>query len=178
VNFQKICFIGLGYIGLPTASTFAMHGLKVLGVDINQNVINTLKKGEIHIHEPGLRDVVTQAIHSGNFSFSIHPEPADAFIIAVPTPFMDDAYGEYNGEKYKLADMRAVTSATEAILPHLRQGNLVILESTSPPLTTLNLVKPILEKSGLKAGVDFYLCYSPECTRSWWHHARICKSRS
>jgi len=162
VNFQKICFIGLGYIGLPTASTFAIHGLKVLGVDINQNVINTLNKGEIHIHEPGLRDVVTQAIHSGNFSFSTHPEPADAFIIAVPTPFMDDAYGEYNGEKYKLADMRAVISATEAILPHLRQGNLVILESTSPPLTTLNLVKPILEKSGLKAGFDFHLCYSPE----------------
>jgi UDP-N-acetyl-D-mannosaminuronic acid dehydrogenase len=162
VNFQKICFIGLGYIGLPTASTFAIHGLKVLGVDINPNVINTLNKGEIHIHEPGLRDVVTQAIHSGNFSFAPRPEPADAFIIAVPTPFMDDAYGEYNGEKYKLADMRAVTSATEAILPHLRQGNLVILESTSPPLTTLNLVKPILERSGLKAGVDFYLCYSPE----------------
>ncbi len=162
MNFQKICFIGLGYIGLPTASTFAIHGLKVLGVDINPHVINTLNKGEIHIHEPGLRDVVTQAIQSGNFSFSTHPEPADVFIIAVPTPFMDDAYGEYNGEKYKLADMRAVTSATEAIVPHLRQGNLVILESTSPPLTTLNLVKPILERSGLKAGVDFQLCYSPE----------------
>ena len=162
MNFQKICFIGLGYIGLPTASTFAIHGLKVLGVDINPHIINTLNKGEIHIHEPGLRDVVTQAIHSGNFSFSTQVEEADAFIIAVPTPFKDNELGEYNGEKYKLADMRAVTSATEAILPHLRQGNLVILESTSPPLTTLNLVKPILERSGLKAGVDFYLCYSPE----------------
>jgi len=162
VNFQKICFIGLGYIGLPTASTFAIHGLKVLGVDINPHVINTLNKGEIHIHEPGLRDVVTQAINSGNFSFATQPAEADAFIIAVPTPFKENELGEYNGEKYKLADMRAVTSATEAILPHLRQGNLVILESTSPPLTTLNLVKPILERSGLKAGVDFYLCYSPE----------------
>lgn len=162
MNFQKICFIGLGYIGLPTASTFAIHGLKVLGVDINPHIISTLNKGEIHIHEPGLRDVVTQAIHSGNFSFSTQVEEADAFIIAVPTPFKENELGEYNGEKYKLADMRAVTSATEAIVPHLRQGNLVILESTSPPLTTLNLVKPILERSGLKAGVDFYLCYSPE----------------
>ena len=162
MNFQKICFIGLGYIGLPTASTFAIHGLKVLGVDINPHIISTLNKGEIHIHEPGLRDVVTQAIHSGNFSFSTQVEEADAFIIAVPTPFKENELGEHNGEKYKLADMRAVTSATEAIVPHLRQGNLVILESTSPPLTTLNLVKPILERSGLKAGVDFYLCYSPE----------------
>jgi UDP-N-acetyl-D-mannosaminuronic acid dehydrogenase len=162
VNFQKICFIGLGYIGLPTASTFAMHGLKVLGVDNNPNVINTLKKGDIHIHEPGLRDVVTKAIQSGNFSFSTQVEDADAFIIAVPTPFKEDAHGEYNGEKYKLADMHAVTSATESIIPHLRKGNLVILESTSPPRTTIDLVKPILERSGLKAGVDFYLCYSPE----------------
>jgi UDP-N-acetyl-D-mannosaminuronic acid dehydrogenase len=162
VNFQKICFIGLGYIGLPTASTFAMHGLKVLGVDNNPNVINTLKKGDIHIHEPGLRDVVTKAIQSGNFSFSTQVEEADAFIIAVPTPFKEGDYGEYKGEKYKLADMHAVTSATEAIIPHLRKGNLVILESTSPPRTTTDLVKPILERSGLKAGVDFYLCYSPE----------------
>ena len=162
MNFQKICFIGLGYIGLPTASTFALHGLKVLGVDINPHVINTLNKGEIHIHEPGLRDVVTKAIQSGNISFATQPEAADAFIIAVPTPFKEDERGEYNGELYKLADMSAVTSATEAIVPHLRPGNLVILESTSPPLTTLDLVKPILERSGLKAGVDFYLCYSPE----------------
>lgn len=162
MNFQKICFIGLGYIGLPTASTFAMHGLKVLGVDINPHVINTLNKGEIHIHEPGLRDVVTKAIQSGNFSFATQPEEADTFIIAVPTPFKEEERGEYHGETYKLADMSAVASATEAIVPHLRKGNLVILESTSPPLTTLDLVKPILERSGLKAGVDFYLCYSPE----------------
>jgi len=162
VNFQKICFIGLGYIGLPTASTFAIHGLKVLGVDINPAIIETLNKGQIHIHEPGLRDVVTQAIHSGNFSFSTQLEEADAYVIAVPTPFKEDSQGEYEGKKYKLADMRAVTSATEAIVPYLRQGNLVILESTSPPRTTIDLVKPILEKSGLPAGVDFHLCYSPE----------------
>jgi len=162
VNFQKVCFIGLGYIGLPTASTFAMHGLKVLGVDINPNIINTLNKGEIHIHEPGLRDMVSTAIASGNISFSTEPAEADAFIIAVPTPFKENEFGDFNGQKYKLADMRAVTSAAEAIVPHLRQGNLVVLESTSPPLTTINLVKPILERSDLKAGVDFHLCYSPE----------------
>jgi len=162
VTFQKICFIGLGYIGLPTASTFALHGLNVLGVDINPNVINTLNKGDIHIHEPGLHDIVTKAIQSGNISFSTQPAEADAFVIAVPTPFKEEEFGDYNGQKYKLADMRAVISATEAIVPHLRKGNLVVLESTSPPLTTIDLVKPILERSGLKAGLDFFLCYSPE----------------
>src|SRR6185295_5187923 len=87
LNFQKICVIGLGYIGLPTASTFATSGIKVVGVDINPSVIETLRSGEIHLHEPGLRDVVKQAIQSGNFSFSTRPEEADAFLIAVPTPF-------------------------------------------------------------------------------------------
>jgi UDP-N-acetyl-D-mannosaminuronic acid dehydrogenase len=162
LNFQKICVIGLGYIGLPTASTFATHGLKVAGVDIDPNVIETLRAGELHIHEPGLRDVVTQAIRSGNFSFSTGPEEADAFLIAVPTPFQADAQGEFEGRKYRLADMSALIAATEAIVPHLRKGNLVILESTSPPRTTIDLVRPILERSGLRAGIDFYLCYSPE----------------
>ncbi|OGO39880.1 MAG: UDP-N-acetyl-D-mannosamine dehydrogenase, partial [Chloroflexi bacterium RBG_16_56_8] len=86
----------------------------------------------------------------------------DAFLIAVPTPFQEGKFGETDGRKYKLADMRAVTSAAEAIVPHLRKGNLVVLESTSPPRTTIDLVAPILEKSGLQAGADFYLCYSPE----------------
>lgn len=162
MNFQKICVLGLGYIGLPTASTFASHGLKVVGVDINPHVIETLRKGEIHIHEPGLRSLVESALSSGNLTVSFQPEEADAFLIAVPTPFHDDQHGEYEGRTYRLADMQAVTSATEAILPHLRKGNLVILESTSPPRTTVDLVQPILERSGLKAGVDFFLCYSPE----------------
>jgi UDP-N-acetyl-D-mannosaminuronic acid dehydrogenase len=162
VNFQKICVLGLGYIGLPTAATFATHGLKVVGVDINPQVIETLHSGNIHIHEPGLQALVESAIQSGNLTVSFKPEEADAFLIAVPTPFYEDKYGEFDGRKYRLADMRAVVSATEAILPCLRKGNLVILESTSPPRTTVDLVKPILERSGLKAGVDFYLCYSPE----------------
>jgi len=105
---------------------------------------------------------VESALHSGNLTVSLQPEEADAFLIAVPTPFYENTHGEYEGRKYRLADMRAVTSATEAIIPYLRKGNLVILESTSPPRTTVDLVKPILERSGLEAGRDFYLCYSPE----------------
>jgi UDP-N-acetyl-D-mannosaminuronic acid dehydrogenase len=162
VTFTKICVLGLGYIGLPTASTFATNGLQVVGVDVNPHVLETLRNGGLHIHEPGLRTVVEAALKSGKLTVSEKPEEADAFIIAVPTPFYEDKFGDYNGKKYKLADMRAVTSATEAILPVLRKGNLVVLESTSPPRTTVDLVAPILERSGLKAGVDFYLAYSPE----------------
>ena len=162
MNFQKICVLGLGYIGLPTASTFATHGIQVIGVDVNQHVLDTLKNGGIHIHEPGLRTVVEAAIKSGKLTVSGQPEEADAFLIAVPTPFYLDKTGEYEGEPYRLADMRAVTSAAEAIVPYLQKGNLVILESTSPPRTTVDLVKPILERSGLQAGSDFHLAYSPE----------------
>ncbi len=162
MNIKKICVLGLGYIGLPTASTFATHGLEVVGVDVNLQIVETLRNGSVHIHEPGLRTLVEAAVKSGKLSISEKPEEADAFIIAVPTPFYGDKTGQFNGEPYKLADMRAVTSATEAILPFLRRGNLVVLESTSPPRTTVDLVAPILEKSGLKAGTDFYLVYSPE----------------
>jgi UDP-N-acetyl-D-mannosaminuronic acid dehydrogenase len=109
-----------------------------------------------------LRNLVEAAVKSGSLRVESSPEAADAFIIAVPTPFYLDKTGEYNGESYKLADMRAVTSAAEAIVPHLRKGNLVVLESTSPPRTTVDLIAPILEKSGLKAGADFFLAYSPE----------------
>jgi UDP-N-acetyl-D-mannosaminuronic acid dehydrogenase len=162
VKFNNICVIGLGYIGLPTASTFATHGIQVLGVDINPKVIEALQGGEIHIHEPGLLESVSKAIQSKKFRAAAEPEGADAYIIAVPTPFQDDKFGEYQGVKFKLADMRAVTSAAEAIVPHLKKGNLVVLESTSPPRTTVDLIAPILERSGLKAGTDFLLCYSPE----------------
>ncbi len=162
MKFQKICIIGLGYIGLPTASTFAGHGINVLGVDINPSIIETLNRGEIHIHEPGLREEVTKAIQSGKFKAALKPEEADAFIISVPTPFQNENFGEYNGVTYKLADMRAVISAAESIVPFLRKGNLVVLESTSPPRTTVDLVAPILARSGLEAGRDFHLVYSPE----------------
>jgi UDP-N-acetyl-D-mannosaminuronic acid dehydrogenase len=162
MKFTKVCVIGLGYIGLPTASTFATHGLQVVGVDINPDVISTLQKGGVHISEPGLRSLVQEALGSGNLTISSTPEKADAFIIAVPTPFYENEQGSYNGKLYRLADMRSVTAATESIVPHLHPGNLVILESTSPPRTTVDLVLPILERSGLKAASDFHLVYSPE----------------
>jgi UDP-N-acetyl-D-mannosaminuronic acid dehydrogenase len=152
VKFQKICVIGLGYIGLPTASTFAANGIRVVGVDVNQHILDTLRGGDLHIVEPGLQPLFHQAITSGNLTFQDVPESSDAFIIAVPTPFKDG----------KLADMRFVVSATESIVPFLSKGCLVVLESTSPPLTTTQLLKPILERSGLKAGQDFHLAYSPE----------------
>ncbi len=162
MNFEKICVLGLGYIGLPTASMFATNGIQVLGVDVNTQVVETLRSGGIHIHEPGLRAIVEAAIESGGLTVATAPAAADAFIIAVPTPFYAHDFGAYEGKSFKKADMRAVTSAAEAIVPHLRKGNLVVLESTSPPRTTMDLVAPILERSGLKAGDDFYLAYSPE----------------
>jgi UDP-N-acetyl-D-mannosaminuronic acid dehydrogenase len=142
----------MGYIGLPTASTLASHGFKVLGVDVNRHVIDILRNGEIHIQEPGLKTLVHAAFHSGNLEVFDKPQEADAFIIAVPTPILED----------KRADMRYVTAAAESIVPYLRNGNLVMLESTSPPRTTVDLVAPILERSGLRPGEDFYLTYSPE----------------
>ena len=152
MKFNSICIVGLGYIGLPTASMFANHGINVIGVDTNAEVIKSLRAGKVHIYEPGLGEVVEKALKDGLLTVSEKPVPADAFIIAVPTPF----YGE------KKADLSYVHAAAEAIAPVLQRGNLVILESTSPPLTTREHVLPILEKSGLKAGTDFLLCYSPE----------------
>ena len=152
MEFKTVCIIGLGYIGLPTACTFATHDLQVIGVDVNPQVVATLLKGEIHIHEPGLLDLMKQALNSGSLVVRDTPQPADAFIIAVPTPFYED----------KSADLSFVESACESITPYLQPGNLVVLESTSPPLTTTDIVRPILERSGLRAGQDFFLAYSPE----------------
>ncbi|MCS6906609.1 MAG: nucleotide sugar dehydrogenase [Anaerolineales bacterium] len=150
--FRKLCVLGLGYIGLPTASTFATHGLQVVGVDVNPEVVHTLRNGGVHIQEPGLRTLVQAALRSGNLTIQSQPAEADAFIIAVPTPFREN----------KLADLRAVEAAAQAIAPLLRKGNLVVLESTSPPLTTVGRVAPLLERSGLRSGEDFYLAYVPE----------------
>jgi UDP-N-acetyl-D-mannosaminuronic acid dehydrogenase len=152
MEFKTICVIGLGYIGLPTAATFAKAGMKVIGVDVNPAVIQSLQNGQVHIYEPGLGKLVQDAIQTKNLVVSAQPVAADAFIIAVPTPF----YGD------KKADLSYVKSAAESIVPYLQTGNLVILESTSPPLTTCEVLVPILEKSNLKAGLDFGVAYSPE----------------
>lgn len=159
---KKVCILGQGYIGLPTALMFATHGLKVVGVDINKEIIHTLSNGGLHIEEPGLKEYFAQALAGGNLSFSLAVEDADAFIITVPTPFLYDEFGSYEDKTYKKSDMSFVLSATKMILPHLKKGNLVVLESTSPPGATIDLVQPILESSGLRAGVDFFLVYCPE----------------
>lgn len=152
MTFNTLCVLGLGYIGLPTASTFATNGMRVYGVDVDKRVVAMLQSGDIHIHEPGLRTLVQAAFGSGNLSVSDKPQAADAYIIAVPTPITAD----------KRADLSYVRQAAGSIVPHLQKDTLVVLESTSPPRTTTDMLAPILEESGLKAGEDFYLVYSPE----------------
>ncbi len=149
---KKICIIGLGYIGLPTAAMFATHGHKIVGVDVNKNVVNELKQGRIIIEEPYLDIMVQAAVTSGNLQAKTTPEEADVFIISVPTPINPD----------KSADMKYVESAAESIVPYLREGNIVVLESTSPPGTVEKLLVPILEKSGLKAGSQLLVAHCPE----------------
>ena len=149
---MKLSVTGLGYIGLPTAAMFAKAGLQVVGVDKNQKIVDALNRGTIVIHEDGLAELVKEAVDSGRLRAVTSPEEADAFIIAVPTPITED----------KQADMRYVAAAAENIAKVLKKGDLVILESTSPAGTCDDLLKPILEKSWLKACVDFGLGHSPE----------------
>lgn len=149
---QKICVLGLGYIGLPTAAMFATHGFKVVGIDVNNRVVDTLNNGDIHIQEPGLKTLVQAALKSGNLRVVNQPEAAEAFIIAVPTPITAD----------KRADLKYVEAAARAITPYLQAGNLVILESTVPPGTTVNVLAPILAESGLNPATDLRLAHSPE----------------
>lgn len=149
---KKICVIGLGYIGLPTAAMFATHGHQVIGVDVNTKVVDALNKGEITIEEPYLDIMVQAAVTSGNLVACMQPQEADAFIIAVPTPITNE----------KKADMKYVVSATESIVSYLKKGDIVILESTSPVGTVEELMVPILEKSGLLVGEEVFLGHSPE----------------
>ncbi|MCG3203790.1 MAG: UDP-N-acetyl-D-mannosamine dehydrogenase [Elusimicrobia bacterium] len=135
---------------------FASQGMKVHGVDINPHVIETLKQGRIHIEEPGLATVVNAAIQSGNLSVHLKPAESDVFIIAVPTPY------HHKENDIPTADMSYVQQATESILPFLRKGNLIILESTSPAGTTRDLIVPLIEKCGFKPGRDIGVAYCPE----------------
>jgi len=144
--------LGLGYIGLPTASVFATNGFDVVGVDVDSKIVDVLSKGQIHINEPGLKTVVCAAIQSGNMIVRQVPEQADVFIIAVPTPLKED----------NSADLTYVMHATESILPFLQKGNLVILESTVSPRTTEDILVPILQKSGFEIGEEIYLAHCPE----------------
>lgn len=121
-SFKHICVIGLGYIGLPTAATFAAHGVKVTGVDVNQHAVDMINQGKVHIVEPDLDALVRDVVAQGKLSAQLAPTEADAYIVAVPTPFKDD---------YQ-PDLKYIEAAAKALAPFLKQGNLVILESTSP----------------------------------------------
>lgn len=148
----EICVVGLGYIGLPTASVLATHGYRVVGVDTDEAVLRSLETGKSHIAEPGLQTLVEAAVTSGNLQLSGRPRPAAAFIIAVPTPIRAD----------RRADLSYIARAGRSIAPHLRPGNLVVLESTCPPGTTRGFLLPILEESGLRCGHDLYVAHCPE----------------
>ncbi|MEE9903291.1 MAG: UDP-N-acetyl-D-mannosamine dehydrogenase [Acinetobacter haemolyticus] len=121
-QFKHICVIGLGYIGLPTAATFAAHGVKVTGVDVNPHAVDLINQGKVHIVEPDLDALVRDVVAQQKLSAQLSPVAADAYIVAVPTPFKD------NHEP----DLKYIESAAKALAPHLVKGNLVILESTSP----------------------------------------------
>lgn len=124
--FETISIVGLGYIGLPTAAVFASRKVKVIGVDVNQHAVDTINKGQIHIVEPDLDMVVHSAVSEGYLRATTKPEPADAFLIAVPTPFKDGPAGPHH------PDMDYIESASKSVAAVLKAGDLVILESTSP----------------------------------------------
>jgi len=150
-QFKSICVVGLGYIGLPTAAVFANRGIKVHGVDVRADVVAIINKGKIHIEEPGLDVAVHAAVSSGNLRASTRPQPADAFILAVPTPFKEG----------RQPDLQFVDAATESIAPVVQKGNLVILESTSPPGTTERVAAILAAKTRLKPG-DLLFAHCPE----------------
>ena len=120
--FDRISMIGLGYIGLPTAALFAARGVEVIGVDVSPKVVETINAGKIHIVEPELDGIVHKAVTDGNLRATLKAEPAEAFVIAVPTPFR---------EGYE-PDLSYIQSAANMIAPVLKAGDLVVLESTSP----------------------------------------------
>jgi UDP-N-acetyl-D-mannosaminuronic acid dehydrogenase len=152
---HKICVIGLGYMGLPTALLLAKAGCQVVGYDIDQEKVELLNKGQIMFEEQGIKELFSQA--RPNFrAISILNERslggADAYILCVPTPVKAN----------KAGDISFVTSAAKSIVPFIKKGDLVILESTVGPGTTKNIVRKILEESGLAAGSDFSLSYVSE----------------
>lgn len=151
-----ICVIGLGYIGLPTASIFATKGKKVLGVDVVQRVVDTINEGRIHIEEPDLDILVRAAVQSGNLTAATAPQLASTFIVAVPTPFHHD-----NGNN--LPDLSYVESATRSIAQVVKKGDLIILESTSPVGTTEKMKEWLMEELGSRFHEDdFLFAHCPE----------------
>ncbi|MBI6530797.1 UDP-N-acetyl-D-mannosamine dehydrogenase [Proteus vulgaris] len=159
MSFETISVIGLGYIGLPTAAAFASRKKSVIGVDVNQHAVDTINKGQIHIVEPDLDKVVKQAVEEGHLKAYTTPQPADAYLIAVPTPFK----GEHE------PDLAYVESAARSIAPVLKKGDLIILESTSPVGSTEQMAQWLAEarpdltfphQDGEEADID--IAYCPE----------------
>lgn len=163
MSFKKISVIGLGYIGLPTAAMFASYEKKVIGVDVNQLAVDTINRGEIHIVEPDLDKIVYTAVSKGFLKAVTVPEKADAFLIAVPTPFKN------NHSSIPEPDLSYIKKACEAIAPVLEKGNLVVLESTSPVGATEQMAEWLaLARTDLtfpvKAGesADISIAHCPE----------------
>lgn len=159
MSFGTISVIGLGYIGLPTAAAFASRKKSVIGVDVNQHAVDTINKGQIHIVEPDLDKVVKQAVEEGHLKAYTTPQPADAYLIAVPTPFK----GEHE------PDLAYVEAAARSIAPVLKKGDLIILESTSPVGSTEKMAEWLAEarpdltfphQQGEDADID--VAYCPE----------------
>ncbi len=151
---MKICTVGLGYIGLPTSIMFAKHDVEVVGVDVKPEVIESLNAGKIHIEEPGLQEALEEVVAKGTFKAALQPEQADAFIVAVPTPNNDD--------EHKSCDLNYVLSAVKNIIPFLKQGNVLIVESTIGPRSMDDHVKPLVEEAGFEVGKDIFLVHCPE----------------
>ncbi|NVK44062.1 MAG: UDP-N-acetyl-D-mannosamine dehydrogenase [Oceanospirillaceae bacterium] len=138
--FKRISTIGLGYIGLPTAAVFAKHGIEVIGVDVKQEAVDTINRGEIHIVEPGLEEAVKNAVEKGKLRATTTPEDADAFLIAVPTPF------KKTDAEVPEPDLSYIETASRAIAPVLKKGDLVVLESTSPVGATEKMAEWLAEE--------------------------------
>lgn len=148
---MKAVFMGLGYIGLPTAAVAASKGIIVVGVDVNPVVVDTINQGKIHIIEPDLDKVVKEVVEKGFLKASLKPEAADAFFIVVPTPFKQN----------HRADISYVESATRMVIPYLNEGNLFVIESTSPVMTTEKMADVIFKvRPELKDKI--YIAYCPE----------------
>ena len=150
---MKVCIIGQGYIGLPTAALFSRSNCEVVGVDISEEMVNNLNKGIIHIEEPGISDIIKKAVEKKVYTASLTPQKADAFIITVPTPYIVENYS---------CDLSYVITACESILPYLEKGNTIIIESTIAPMSTDETIKPIFENAGFTIGKDLYLAHCPE----------------
>lgn len=148
---MKACFVGLGYIGLPTAIIAATHGIEVIGVDINKSVVEKTNAGELHIVEPGLEALLQKVVASGALRASTTPEVADAYFMVVPTPFKGDHQ----------PDISYVEAATRSVLPLLKEGDLYVIESTSPVGTT-DKMKDLIFAERPELEGKIYIAYCPE----------------